>query len=39
MLVQVEVTEVVTQQDAAAKANSLARSKHSVRRQQGEGGR
>ena len=38
MLVQVKVTEVVTQRDTAAKANSLARSEHSVRRQQGEGG-
>ena len=38
MLVQVEVTEVVTQQNTAAKANSLARREHSVRWQQGEGG-
>ncbi|TNN82941.1 hypothetical protein EYF80_006898 [Liparis tanakae] len=38
MLVQVEVTEVVTQQNIAGEANSLARREDSVRGQQGEGG-
>lgn len=39
MLVQVEVTEMMTQQNAAAEADSLTGREHSVRWQQGEGGR
>lgn len=38
MLVQVEITEVVTQQNIAGEANSLARREDGVRWQQGEGG-
>lgn len=39
ILVQVEVTEVVSQLYAAAETNGLPRWEHSVRWQQGEGGR